>query len=711
MPTSPPRRSPRRGVACLSCSGVLGLALLGASGAFAQDASSASAATPAGTDTPAVTVSIAPAAPAPTVSHRRAHEAEAAYLEGAKAVDRRDFATAEKSFARAIQLNPANREYALALIVTREHAVTALVQDAAKARLLGNTARAEELLTQARALDPDSPVIEQHFSALAPIETTPPPHNVNASLGGEIELAPTTGVKDVHLRGSAQDLLRSLYSLYGLRASIDPSVTLSVPVRLDLDSATFADAARVAGSVTHTFAVPLDAHSALIADDTEENRDKLQPQLEETVFMPGLPAEQMTDMANLARNVFDLKSVTASTASGSLVLRGDPQTLKVLNATYSNMLGGSSDVLLDVNLYEVDRTNTRNIGLQLPSTAGIFSVTAQAAQIVAANQSVVNQAIASGLIKLTGNSLTDLITEVGFLIASGTVSVAQYTNLLGIFGNGLSLAGLYIGSGATFHLLLNSSDVRTLDAVKLRAGDREPANFRAGSRYPIETGVYSSGLSNSLASSVAGLNINGTSVSSLLQQYLGSASTTVPQIQFEDLGLTLKATPQILHGGSVQLALEMKIESLGGTKLNGIPVLNERQLTSTVVIPAGQTALLVSQLSTSESRAVQGVPGLSDLPGFQGTTNHSTEKDSGELLITITPHLVREGYLHIASRPLMLPHSEGTGAGGPPQPPINPPQPQPEPPAPGSPGGPPAPAPATPLQPSAPPTTTIRQPS
>ena len=42
--------------------------------------------------------------------------------------------------------NPNNRDYALALIVTREHRVTELVQQAAKQRQLGNNQRAEDLL-------------------------------------------------------------------------------------------------------------------------------------------------------------------------------------------------------------------------------------------------------------------------------------------------------------------------------------------------------------------------------------------------------------------------------------------------------------------------------------------------------------------------------------------------------------------------------------
>jgi type II secretory pathway component GspD/PulD (secretin) len=281
---------------------------------------------------------------------------------------------------------------------------------------------------------------------------------------------------------------------------------------------------------------------------------------------------------------------------------------------------------------------------------------------VSANQSVINQAIASGIIKLSGNSVTDLITEVGFLIASGTVTSLQYSNLLGIFGNGLSLAGLYVGSGSTFNLLLNSSDVRTLDAIQLRAGNNQKSTFRAGERYPIVTSTYTSGISNSLASSVSGLNINGTNVGSLLQQYLGTTSVTIPQVQFEDLGLTLEVTPVIQADGAVRLPLNLKIESLAGGSNENIPILNSRQLSSTVTIPAGQTALLASEVSSSETRDIQGIPGLSEIPGFQSTTNENKQVSTGELLITITPHLVRENRLRIASRPLLLPYNPNAAA-------------------------------------------------
>jgi len=677
------RRSYRHGSALLPLCGAVVLALAGAGFAGAQSAANTPVSVPAGADQPAAPKpDIANIPPEPTISTKQAREADDAYLQGAKEIERKDLEAAEKDFTRAAQLNPDDRDYALALIVTREHRLSELVQQAAKQRALGNNQQAEALLQQARKLDPNNAVIAQHFgTAVVPASSQLPVGNsVVDSLGGPVKLEPKPGKQDVHLRGGATEVLRSLYSQFGITASFDSSVRSGPPIRLDLEGVTFEQAARIASEMTKTFAIPVQPHNALLAEDTEENRRRLKPQVEETLYMPGLQEGQMTEMANLARAVFNLTSVTASPTTDTIVLRGDPDNLKVLNATYDGLLGGESDVMLDIKLYEIDRTNTRNIGLQLPSSIGIFSVAQEAQQLVNANQAVINQAIASGIIKPTGNALTDLLTEAAFLIGSGVASAAQFGNLIGVVGGGIALSGVYISSGATLNLLLNSSDIRLLDALEVRAGSNQDATFRAGTRYPILTSEYTYGVQGSVASSVAGLNINGTSVGSLLQQFLGNNQVSVPQIQYEDLGLTLKATPAVLRDDTVQLKLDLKLESLGAGTINNIPVLNSRQLTSIATVPVGQTALLASEVSSQETKAVQGLPGLSELPGFQSTTNQNKTVSTGELLIAITPHVVREGGLHIASRPLLLPYdphpSAQTFVEEPPPPPPQPAAPQ-----------------------------------
>ncbi len=593
-----------------------------------------------------------PAKPS-SASQKQRRAADDAYLAGAKQLSRNNATAAEQSFARAVFLDPSRTEYALSLAVAKQHHVTALVQQAAKARLLGHLEEATRLFSEAQQLDPDNQIVKQHLDPAAIVGASPltTASEELARLSGPVQLAPTAATHSFHNHADAQTVLRQVYTAFGIRPTFDPSLS-SQTVRFDLDDADFATATRILLMMTNSFATPLDASSVLLAKDTQENRDRLIPLVEETIYLPGLSTEQINELSTLAKTVFDLKQVTVQAAGSRLVLRGNEAAVNLLNATFADMIDGGAEVMLDVHLYEVDRSRSRNIGAQLPSSVGVFSVAAQAQQLVNANQSILNQAIAAGILKLTGSPVNQLIQEVVFLIGSGAASAAQFTNFIGYFGNGLSLAGVYLGSGATFNLLLSSSEVRLLDSVQMRVGSNQPGVFRSGTRYPIVTSTYSSPGSSSLSSALAGVNINGRSASSLLSQFLNTSATTIPQVQYEDLGLTLKATPQALKSGQVRVHLDLKIESLGAGSINGIPVLNNRQLTSDVTIPIGQTALMASEVSTTEQRSITGLPGLSEIPGFQGTAK-LVETDRGELLITITPHLARRRSSIVASRRLL----------------------------------------------------------
>ena len=621
---------------------------------FAQDPSTSPVSLPAGVSAPKSDVKI---------TEKQAREADDAYLEGAKHVEHGDLAAAERSFGRAVQLNTSNRDYVLALADIREHRVTGLVQAAAQARALGQHDKSDDLLAQARLLDPDNPVVTQHFGVnMKPWESTSDPlrfpaADVASTLSGPIEFAPTPGLKDIHQRGDSRDVIRAVYAAYGIVVTFDDSVTSTGAIRLDLDQVDFATATRVLAKMTRVFAVAIQPLTALIAKDNQEQRERLVPQIEETIYLPGVPQDQMAELANVARNVFDLQKVTASATAGDIVIRGDEPSLKLVNATFSDLLDGGSDVQLDITLYELDKTHMVNIGAQLPTGASVFPLYTTAINLINANQSLIQQAIQAGLLTLTGNPAIDLPTELALLIKAGVSGSSAFANLLTVFGmySGLPFAGLAVSGGGTFNMLLNSSDVRMLDAVTLRGAGGQELDFRSGTRYPVITSTYSSGISSGLASQLSGININGTSAASLLSQFLGSsASASIPTFQYEDLGITLKTKPQVLHTGGVSLTLDMKIEALAGGSLNSIPILNSRTLTSTINVPAGQTALLASNLSSTEMRALNGLPGLSELPGFQGT-DQNTEKDRGELLITITPHIIRSGALRVASRRLPTP--------------------------------------------------------
>jgi type II secretory pathway component GspD/PulD (secretin) len=263
-----------------------------------------------------------------------------------------------------------------------------------------------------------------------------------------------------------------------------------------------------------------------------------------------------------------------------------------------------------------------------------------ATQIVNDNQSIVQQAIAQGLIPATASNLQIALA----LLGSGLVQSDIAKNLLGVFGGGSMMTGITSPDlSLTVNLARSVSDTRTLDDVQLRLTDQQEGTFRAGTRYPIVTSTYSTGLS-SAPSALSNASINGVNVANLLSQFAGGTSATIPQVTYQDLGLTLRAKPTMQAGGHISLQLDLTIQAISGSGLNDIPILLNRHFTTSLTVADGESAMLVSDVSKTETAAMAGIPGLSELPGLRMPTERDTVRDAGQLVVLVTPHVARKRF-------------------------------------------------------------------
>jgi hypothetical protein len=121
-----------------------------------------------------------------------------------------------------------------------------------------------------------------------------------------------------------------------------------------------------------------------------------------------------------------------------------------------------------------------------------------------------------------------------------------------------------------------------------------------------------------------------------------NAQQPYPGSQYEDIGLKVKATPQLHDSKEVTLQLEFEIRALSGSSVNGIPVISNRTLTQTVRLKEDETSLVVGLLSLNENKTLSGFPWLATLPGVgYAFGNHSNSFTDDELLFLITPRRVR----------------------------------------------------------------------
>ena len=179
-----------------------------------------------------------------------------------------------------------------------------------------------------------------------------------------------------------------------------------------------------------------------------------------------------------------------------------------------------------------------------------------------------------------------------------------------------------------------------------------------GERYPIVTssysnlatgstsiaGITSAGLSNTLQN----LGINLSSLSS-------AASAAVPQVQYQDIGLTLNATARVEQSQDISLKLQFQLSSLSGQTRNSNPIINNRQIDSIINVKAGERTVLVSQVTQQETAALIGLPFLSEIPGFELGTNRMTDKMSDHIIIVVTPRVVRLSHTSAHGQMVLLP--------------------------------------------------------
>ena len=572
------------------------------------------------------------------------------YLQGVKLLEKQRSEEAYRSLKQAVDLEPMNPTYATAAELARQSAVTQLIEHSSQLRASGDDEGATSKLQDALKLDPNNASALDHLKLAADRTGSPKvgdapllatgtqgnPLTTGTIASGAILLMPSADRHTFHLKNDAKQVVQQVFRAYGVDASIHESVQSRL-IRMDVDDVTFLEAARVLGMLTGTFFEPLDPHRVIVAKDTRANRTEFQRLQMETIYLPGLTDKELTDVSNLARNVFDAQQSVAEPTAGTLTVRAPAKTLAAFNDTVGQLLDGRNQILLNVKVIQLAHVSMRETGTQFFQQTGVYNVFSEIQSVLSTNQSLVQQIIASGLVP-NQSTLANQIEILAILVASGQITGTPFNQGFLPFGGGLT-ESLLVPGPASLALTLNSSDTRTLDDIDIHLQDDEAGTFKTGMRYPIEQSSYSSVALPAALSAVLGSN---------------AAAQTIPQIQYEDLGLTLKATPKVLRSDDVALTIDLKISSLGGTSLNDIPILNSQQFTGVLTLRAGETAVLLSDLSKQESRALSGLPGISDIPGLQDVSDITRNENVARLMILVTPVVIRDSKNPIHGSMLMV---------------------------------------------------------
>jgi len=129
---------------------------------------------------------------------------------------------------------------------------------------------------------------------------------------------------------------------------------------------------------------------------------------------------------------------------------------------------------------------------------------------------------------------------------------------------------------------------------------------------------------------------------SLFGSQFSSAGTLFPGAQYLDIGLKIKATPRIHANDEVSLQLNFEISSLTNQSFNSIPVISTETVEQTVRVKENETATLAGFMGAQLTNAIVGTPGIASVPALGLLDqNQNTQNQESELLILVTPRMVR----------------------------------------------------------------------
>jgi general secretion pathway protein D len=145
----------------------------------------------------------------------------------------------------------------------------------------------------------------------------------------------------------------------------------------------------------------------------------------------------------------------------------------------------------------------------------------------------------------------------------------------------------------------------------------------------------------------------GTEVPVITSEALGAdsitegSSDTIRTIQYRTTGITLNVTPMVHSKGVVTLEISQEVSEAQANKTSEIvsPMILNRSISTEVVAMDGQTVLMGGLIKENRSDTVVKVPILGDIP-FLGNLFKTTSLggDRTELVIMITPHIIRTSY-------------------------------------------------------------------
>jgi general secretion pathway protein D len=532
---------------------------------------------------------------------------------GAKYESAEQWDLAAQQYALAVASEPGNTEYRLRLVRAVQMASLMFIARGDLAEAKEDFASAYNAYAQAYTYDRTNEAARVKMARMLEQQRVkegfaePVPYNPRTGAllpaSHEIRTVQTKSKSELLQRiefnegATLKQALTTLARQLELNLVFDESFKDSNKFSLVLNDVTTAKAFDIVLLQSKHFFEQLDRRTIMIYADNPQNRQRLERLLVKTFYLSNADPGEARGIVQA--NLGGQRQVNISKQLNALVVRATPAELEVAQAVLESLDKNRSEVIIDVNIYEVSNTTSLEIGNQLATSSA-----------TATNGTVAG------------------LNDLGGLGRAGVSALAG-----SVFGFGGSLGSIIGLPTSSLSLLQTKGKSRLLASTQIHAADGEQNQTVVGRSVPVRLGTsYLNGYSAS--TTTTGTTATGTT----------GTTGTVDNIQYRDVGLVIDVTPTITNEGYVQVKLKLESSNVeaAGSDANLTPTFTKRSLTTISRVQDGVTAVVASvkQDNQGDSRATIPLVGLVPILGRLFTTPKQTSSQS-DIVITVTPHINR----------------------------------------------------------------------
>ncbi len=379
---------------------------------------------------------------------------------------------------------------------------------------------------------------------------------------------------------TARKIYDALSKASGVNFIYDERLDLNKKISIDLAEVTFEQALNTLMTMNKHFYKIWDDNAILIADDNQQKHKEYDDLVIQTFYLSNADVK---DVQVLLRTLLDARQLAQNDRLNAITIRDTPERVAVAQKIIEVNDKAKSELIIDVELLEVDRSLLRSLGIDLFGPGG------------GSGKSI-------GISYGGGNSIP--LNNLDLLKQAGSYLIGPIP-------------------GVMINFLKTDTDAQVLAKPQVRVSEGEKAMVRIGDRIPIPTTTFN-------AAPTVG----------------GTVGVPITSFTYQNVGINLDLEPRVHHNKEVTLKLKVEVSSVAGTVQAGggltQPIIGTREIDTTIRLKDGETNLLAGLIREEERKSLSGVAGLSDIPMLKrlfGTT--TTEVTTTDIVLTLTPHIIR----------------------------------------------------------------------